>query len=166
MTAERIFALTQQLVRRHGTSDPTALAQARGIDIEFADLGSLKGLYTVFARCRYIVVNEMLPEEMQRLVIAHELGHDLFHAAFTDHTFREFSLYDMTARPEREANLFAAQLLIPDASVCEYAAEGSTAAQIAQLLAVPEPLLQLKLWDMNRRGFGFAYAVPRSDFLQ
>ncbi|MBE6854322.1 MAG: ImmA/IrrE family metallo-endopeptidase [Ruminococcus sp.] len=167
MTAERIFALTQEMIRRHSTTDPTELAQARGIDIEFADLGALKGLYTVFARCRYIVVNEQLSEQMQRLVIAHELGHDLLHAAFTNHTFREFSLYDMTAGPEREANLFAANLLLPDDVVCVYASEGRTAAQIAQMLGVPEALVQLKLCDMNRRGFGFSTVQPpRGDFLR
>lgn len=167
MTAERIHTLTQALVRHCGTADPSEIAQARGIDIEFADLGSLKGLYTVFSRCRYIVVNEKLSEQMQRLVIAHELGHDVLHAAFTNRVFREFSLYDMSAGPEREANLFAAELLLSDETVCAYVAEGYTAAQTAQLLEIPEPLLLMKLQDMNRRGYGFSVPeLPRADFLR
>src|SRR5690606_31509796 len=69
-----------------------------------------------------IGVNSLHPNVRQRYTVAHELGHFLIHAQGMDevHVDRVFSIQfrtqissEGTDRDEREANFFAAELLIP-----------------------------------------------------
>jgi Zn-dependent peptidase ImmA (M78 family) len=79
------------------------------------DLSSIKGMYAYVLRNRYIVLNNNLGEVEQRIVLAHELGHDQLHrgSCFRAFTDRSSILYE-THRREIDANYFSAQLLIPD----------------------------------------------------
>ena len=57
--------------------------------------------------------NESLNENMLRIVCAHELGHDQLHRNMAKTTpIHEFMLYDMKSKPEYEANIVAAEILM------------------------------------------------------
>ncbi|MBQ7132797.1 MAG: ImmA/IrrE family metallo-endopeptidase [Oscillospiraceae bacterium] len=167
MSTESICNLADSLCQTHKTNDPYELAQALGINVRYEDLGSLKGLYTVIDGCRFILVNSLLEPETQNVVIAHETGHDLLHRDIAENEhFQEFSLFDMTSKPEKEANIFAASLIISDDDVLEYIRYGYSTDKIAKCLRIPHALLVIKMMCMNAKGYKFNLPfVPKADFL-
>lgn len=168
LSKAHIYESAEKYIRRFGTRDPFAIAGGLGIEVLFRnDFTKLKGLYRVIQRNRFIFINENLPEQVQTLVCAHELGHDAHHRDLADDSpFREYVLYSMNTRPEYEANLFAASLLLPDNKVHEYALEGYDVVQIAAMMNTDINLMLIKMGDMNSRGYSFNTAyTPRSDFL-
>jgi len=64
---------------------------------------------------KFIVVNKKDNEKRQRFTIAHELGHYFLH--MSDQDYENTSMVSFRGRSnkhEREANLFAAELLMPE----------------------------------------------------
>lgn len=143
MSREYIQKTVESLIQKHQTRDPAEIAKALDIGIKYADIGSLKGLYTVVLDNRFIVVNQNLSAPQQRAVLAHELGHDRLHRHFIDNILQETMLYDMTSQPEYEANLFAAELLIDCAQAEQMAKDGATAEEIAINFAVENELIEI-----------------------
>ncbi|WP_326100594.1 ImmA/IrrE family metallo-endopeptidase [Paenibacillus alvei] len=79
--------------------------------MRFEDLGdSTFGMYYTKFRQRYIVINNKISEEWQRVVCAHELGHDLLHFG-VNRFFVDSHTFFLSAKQERQANIFAVQLL-------------------------------------------------------
>lgn len=156
-----------RLVDKYGTRDPFELAEAVGAEVLFTDLGSLKGMYTYIQNNRFIVISNALDEATARIVCAHELGHDQLHRALVKDSFlQETLLYNMKNRTEYEANVFAAELLLPDADVLGYAEEGLDIDTIAAVTETDVNLVALKLADLNRRGYGLNRFDYRADFLK
>lgn len=137
------------LVRRHNTRDPFVLAEKLGLQVHFSDIGTLCGFYTVILNNRFIVLNANLSEQNTKIILAHEIGHDQLHRHFTGiHTLQQTMLYDMTNRPEFEANLFVAHLLLEEDTVKALAKEGRSVSEIAQTLYTNENLISILL-DIN-----------------
>ena len=111
MSAKHLSKVGSDLVRRCGTRDPFRIAQELGIEVLFCDdFGRLKGMYRVIKRNRFIFINKDLSSRMQRIVCAHELGHDQLHRHLAKgNALQEFMLYDMATKPEYEANIVAAE---------------------------------------------------------
>ncbi len=157
MALNYIHAMAQELVDRFSTRDPFVIAEALGAHIKFVDnFVNLKGMYRVILGQRYIFLSSHLDERTRRIVCAHELGHDQLHRPLaTDSIMREFMLYDMNSRPEYEANLFAAALLLDDQSVSECASDGCDVVQTAMRLETDVNLVLIKIAQMNERGYHF-----------
>ena len=157
MAQHYIHTLAQNLIERFGTRDPFAIAEGLGVHIKIVDnFVSLKGMYRVILGERYIFLSGNLDERTQRIVCAHELGHDQLHRTLaTSSIIQEFMLYDMNSRPEYEANLFAAALLLDDESVAECARDGCDIVQTSMLLDTDINLVLIKMAQMNERGYGF-----------
>ena len=101
-----------------GAADPEALAELLGVRVRYFSLGETKGFYVVLDGIPFIAVNRDLPEPLRNIVCAHELGHHLLHRDLAEQTlFNDYDLYRMETRVEREANRFAAFLLIPGEAV-------------------------------------------------
>ena len=83
MNAEQLSKVGSDLVRRCGTRDPFQIANALGINVmdDCENLGSLKGMYCIVKRNRFIFLNKDLSPQMKRIVCAHEIGHDRLHRA-------------------------------------------------------------------------------------
>ena len=91
------------------------LQNALGINVmdDCENLGSLKGMYCIVKRNRFIFLNKDLSPQMKRIVCAHEIGHDRLHRALAKkHGLQEFVLYDMATKPEYEANIVATEILL------------------------------------------------------
>ena len=99
------FTVGEKLVKRCGSRDPFEIARQLGINVMLCEnFGSLKGMYRVIKRNRFIFLNNSLDENMLRIVCAHELGHDQLHRNMAKTTpIHEFMLYDMKSKPEYEA---------------------------------------------------------------
>lgn len=146
---------SRALIRRYGTRDPFRLAREIGVEILYADtLNRLKGMYRVIRRNRFIILNSRNPERMNRIVCAHELGHDQIHReSAKDRPFQEFVLYDMETRREYEANLFAADLLLDDREMIGYIRDGLDTVGIATATGTDINLVALKIDCLIREGY-------------
>jgi Zn-dependent peptidase ImmA (M78 family) len=164
---ENIIRKARRLVRQCETTDPFRIAREAGAEIFFRDLGKLKGMYACIKRNRYIVINQHMNAWLQKLVCAHELGHDQFHRELAANRWmHEFMLYNMNQRSEYEANVFAAELLLRDADVIELSDGGLDIEQIARSLYSDVNLVALKLGLLSQRGYRFRQFDYKSDFLK
>ena len=165
---EFIQTVANKLIKKFDTRDPFQLCQAIGVEVFYADLGSLKGMYKYLKKNRFAVINENLDPFTKTLVCAHELGHDILHQNLARKVcLQEFILYDMKSRPEYEANLFASEILLPDDIILSLARDGYDIEQISKELCTDINLIALKVSSMNTRGYRFNNTIDaRSDFLR
>lgn len=165
---EYIQTVANKLIKKFDTRDPFQLCQAIGVEVFYADLGSLKGMYKYLKKNRFAVINENLDPFTKTLVCAHELGHDILHQNLARKVcLQEFILYDMKSRPEYEANLFASEILLPDDIILNLAHDGYDVEQISKELCTDINLIALKVSSMNTRGYRFDNTIDaKSDFLR
>ena len=169
MTAKQLSEVGERLVRRCGTRDPFEIARQLGVEVLFCpDFGSMKGMYRVIQRNRFIFLNDGLTPQMQRIVCAHELGHDQLHRNLAkDGALREFMLYDMSTRPEYEANIVAAEILLDTDAVLDYVYRfGYTTEQIARAMETDINLVALKVAHLAESNRGLRPIGHRADFLK
>jgi len=124
--AENLLASHPQATKQTGAVDPRAIAKAHGIEIREAPYEeSLSGfLIHDSSGLVFIGVNSLDGEKRQRFTIAHELGHYFLHdrsQPFLDDLTGRFKVMprNEVSREgsdirEMEANLFAAELLMPE----------------------------------------------------
>lgn len=169
MSARNLSKIGSDLVRRCETRDPFSIAQQIGVEVMFCqDLASLKGMYRVIKRNRFIIINDDLNERIKRIVCAHELGHDQLHRSLAkDNALKEFMLYDMTTKPEYEANIVAAEILLDTDEVLDYIyGYGYTSEQIARAMGTDINLVALKIAHLAETGYDLRRIEHRSDFLK
>lgn len=157
-----------KLVGRFGTRDPERLAEEMGIIVMPCPFHRQKGAYKVIERNRFIFIKEDLPQVMYSIVLLHEIGHDILHRheAVRAGGFQEFNIFDMSSRRmEYEANIFAAQVALPDDEVLEYILQGYDVGQIARAMESDINLMALKVAELSHRGYSFQRQEYRSDFL-
>lgn len=79
--------------------------------------------------------------------------------------FKEFEVFNMTkSNLEYEANVFAAQLLLPDDEVKEMVYEGYDTCQIAAATGSEINLVALKVADLVMKGLPFRKQEYRNRF--
>ena len=124
-TAEHIIETVDKLVRKYHTRDPYELCQLLGIKIHYYDLQKkLKGFFYYQSRQKNIVIDHNVNGILERILVAHELGHAVLHTKIAMmHGFQEMEVFDDRSIEENEANFFAAELLLEDGKVLECLSE-------------------------------------------
>ncbi|WP_246281898.1 ImmA/IrrE family metallo-endopeptidase [Fodinicola acaciae] len=114
-----------QVLATHGVTKPAVpvdqLARAEGITVAYEDVGraDVSGMFYRQRDTAVIVVNRDHSSHRQRFTIAHEIGHarlhdsDTFLDGLATLRFRDGKSATGTDIEEREANAFAAALLMP-----------------------------------------------------
>lgn len=130
--------------RMTGSHNPVKIAKYAGIRIAIIPLGEIAGNYILIKRKRWIFVNDNIPEDspLFNVVVAHELGHALLHRK-ENCAFFKYKTLLLTSGIEREANLFAAYLLITDDMLKSY--EGYTKERFCDGTGYPKELIELRL---------------------
>lgn len=136
-----IKKLASLLIKKHSTNDPFELAERMNIVVRSKFLTSTNGYHVYLKRLHIITLNNSLSEEQQKVVLAHELGHALLHKGLSM-SFFEVNTYYSVDKYERQANIFAAELLLSDQIVKSY--EGLNLEQIARAEHVPVELVNFK----------------------
>lgn len=150
-----ISGVVNKLSRKYSTRDPYELCDALGVKIHYKDLGpKVKAFYVCESRARNIVVNSGISEVVQRILVAHELGHDRLHVEIAAlKSFQVMEPFGLAIPAEYEANLFAAEMLIDDSELLDLLYyDDRTFYSIARALYVPEALLDFKLRILKHRG--------------
>lgn len=137
----KIRRLVTYYTRLCGSRDPVAIAQFAGIGIHICPLGDIAGNYMLLKRKRWILINDSIDKDSPffRVVVAHELGHALLHRTENCAFIKRHTLL-LTSGIEREANMFAAELLIDKELIAEY----ETTEQFCRGTGYPKELLDLK----------------------
>lgn len=162
-------AAADKVVQRYGTRDPERLAQELGIIVMPRSFVAQKGAYKVIERNRFVFIKQDLPPVMRDIVLLHEIGHDMLHRrdAVSAGGFQEFNIFDMSnRRMEYEANIFAAQVSLPDDNVVEYILQGYDVGQIAKAMESDINLVALKVAELSRQGYTFRRQEFQGDFLK
>ena len=165
MRAENIKREVARLKSKYKTSDARELCEAMGIRVSRQPMGchagSCKGFFMIHSRCKIAVVNSELDDQVQRVILAHELAHGILHADSKIRTFHELSYLDDRDFMEREANIFAAEFLIDTLQ------NHTDFFSVASSLNVPPELLDFKLRLLEKSDDRFqAPYLAQSDFLR
>ena len=171
MTIEQIADAANQLKKKYNETDPDVLAKWMRILVSREPMGlydgCCKGFFVIYKRIKHITINSDLPEILQKIVLAHELGHCILHAGTSSAAFHEIILFDATDRKEYEANVFASELLLPDEAVLKVLNDDMFFFQAASVLHVPFELLDFKFRILKRRGYKVESPVTANgDFLK
>jgi Zn-dependent peptidase ImmA (M78 family) len=132
-----------QLIKKHKTNDPFEIASRINILIITEALGETLGYFNTYKRIPMIHLNETLSDYRRIFVCAHELGHRMLHPKVNTSFLRKHTLYQI-GRIEREANEFAAELLLPDDVIREFESNGMTIREAATTYGVPIEAALLK----------------------
>ena len=125
----------------YDTNSPFDIARERNIGILYEPMKTTLGFYVRYRRIQNIILNDALPEGMQRFVCAHELGHSILHADLNVPKLTSYTLFSRD-KFELQANSFAVELLLPDDLLCEY--PECSIAQIANFIGIPKEFAELK----------------------
>lgn len=151
-STERIIQKAQTTVRKAGSRNPDQITKALGIITLERDLGSTKGFYTIQKRSRFIVLHNHLEPALRDIVLLHEIGHDQLHRAEAQHVGTIDLFHTETGHMEDEANLFAAEISLPDEDILKLIYQGCNADEIAGIMESNINLVSLKVKDLVRRG--------------
>lgn len=152
-TAKHIIDTVDKLVKKYHTSDPYELCKLLGIKIHYYDLEKkLKGFFFYQSRQKNIVIDSNVNEILERILVAHELGHAILHTKIAMMKgFQEMEVLDGGSQEEDEANFFVAELLLEDEKVLEHLSEYSF-FETAKMLYVPAALLDYKFTLLQEKG--------------
>lgn len=113
--------------------DLVSVAESMGLSVEWVDLGERSGEL----RPGRALINPRRSQLTQRAALAHECGH----AAYG----HDWTAAHSKARDERQADLYAARLLIDDVELRRAIVEaGPDLRSVAKELCVPARLVQLR----------------------
>lgn len=167
LTARHARKTARDLLRRHGTGIPVdvlAIAGACGVTVRVEGLEEfVSGLLVVRGSNAVIGVNVHHHPNRRRFTVAHELGHYLLHldqtAFFLDAAptfFRQEATPSGKPYQEREANAFAAELLMPAAEVRTLMADqpidvfdDAAVKRMADRFGVSSQALVIRLTELN-----------------
>ena len=138
----RINELVELIIKKYQTRNPFEIAKKRNAIIVHAPLIDIRGFYQYFQRNNIIYINENLSDSEKIFVCAHELGHMIMHKD-TNAVYMDTKTFLNTTKCEKEANIFAAELLIPDEIILEN--WNYTTEQLSQLLGYEQALIELRL---------------------
>ncbi|MBQ8133102.1 MAG: ImmA/IrrE family metallo-endopeptidase [Clostridia bacterium] len=156
MNPDEIFLQADALVKHSGGRNTKAIAEMLGIRIYYrSDFKHLLGMYTYQWKHRMIFLNDRLDENLEQMVLAHEIGHDQRHRELAAQAgLQEFSLFSVNnSKIEHEANVFAAHLLLDSNEVYSCACRGFDIAQTASAMNTDVNLLLIKLQEMMKSGY-------------
>ena len=157
MSYAQICMAVKNIQKEYEENNPFHLCRDMNILLRQVNLGTepdaIKGFFLKNKNIQSITVNSDLPESIQQIIIAHELGHCILHSHPGVQAFHDIALFDECSILEKEANLFAAELLLNDQDVYEVLNQDTTFFTTARTFCVPAELLDFKFRIMKWKGY-------------
>lgn len=138
-----------RLARMFKSRNPFEIIKGMNVILVHYPLSGVRGFYQYFQRNNIIYLDERLPENSQKFVLAHELGHMLLHKK-SNAIFMDTRTQFCTSKYELEADQFAIELLLSDEEISEYREQNFTTEQIAHRTGYYKRLIDLKLKCSNK----------------
>lgn len=151
---DQIYKDSQKIINIYKTRNPKEILEARNVKIiPFSTNTKVLGMFKIIKRNSFVFFNPYVSSTIQNMVLAHELGHEIYHKEMVKHSeLMEYELFDIKSEMEIEANIFACHLLINENELIEDIKEGYTYNQLASLYNVNVNLMIFKLNEMHRMG--------------
>ncbi|MHB8181301.1 MAG: ImmA/IrrE family metallo-endopeptidase [Acidithiobacillus ferrivorans] len=150
---KRVIEKVNQIHADFGT-DLDQVADGLGLSVIYND--KLTGRMKEYYFGSTIVIQADLPVREKRELVAHAICHYLLHAG--NHLAMQKRIYSFGNYHEKQANVFAACLLMPMSQLSRFIAGRARLDEIAEYFEVREELvrLRLKVWanferDLNSR---------------
>lgn len=135
----RAIDKAKEIENRFGC-DPFVVAEKLGLAVLEEDLkGRLREVYFGDS----VVIRRDLLSSEKRELVAHAIGHHLLHAG--NHLSMQNRVYSFGNYHERQANVFAAYLLIPEDKLGGSLYEGIVASELAERFDVGEDLVRFRI---------------------
>ena len=166
---DEIVSKADKIVENFNSRNPYRLAKELDIEIIERDFKHQKGAYKVILNNRFVFVKRDLEPVMKNIVLLHEIGHDALHReeAIMEGGFREFNLFSkQDVLMEYEANVFAAQIALPDDEIIDYIRIGYDANQIAVSMNSDVNLVALKTQILATQGHNLKVPEHKNNFLK
>ncbi|MGG4172743.1 ImmA/IrrE family metallo-endopeptidase [Bacillus safensis] len=158
-TDKRIKHKAQHLLKEHNGNDIYKICQTLNIPILKNDLGTVRGCLQYHENTDTYLIHINSNYEWGKFGIAHELGHFFLHKDLNSFKLRNCSI-ELENKLEDQANLFAAELLLPDnlINTSPYPLNQWGIQQIAFLNDLPQfvveqKVAQLKLFNPTPQNF-------------
>ncbi len=157
-SADTVERKALEVLRRFGLADPPValepICSAEGLALCARPFAYGAGLFVNDDVFPVIVVNSRQPSTRQRFTVAHELGH-----YYLRHKRSSFAEPGGASRQERDAECFAANLLMPAAWVRRYwrtyaANPENRVSLLADLFEVSRAALKVRLKELGLNGSG------------
>lgn len=129
--------ITCGLHEKYNTCDPRVIIEALGFLIVDKPFEDIFGVMVRRGKSVVIGVSTLQPAPVRRYAYGHELGHALLHEGL-DVCFMERNQTWNDSKVERQADVFSALLLLPDALMAKY--RGYSIESAADALGVPSKL--------------------------
>ncbi len=168
MTDDFIRGRAADVIKRCGTRDPFKICTALHISIMYRDVGALGGMSIVIKRNPFILINENLSLAMRREVCAHELGHLVLHRDLLSGAalLRRCTDMRLDEKPEYEANLFAAALLIDVDELISLMRDGADVDGAARAMRLRPEFAAILLHSAEKKLHRARIEAPRANFLR
>ena len=139
---KRVIEHANRISGIHG-NDLDRIADSLGLNVVPQ---KMEGRLREFYFSGSVVINENLSNREKRELIAHAIGHHLLHAG--NHLAMQKRIYSFGNYHEKQANVFAACLLMPLEDLSGFIKNRSRIDEIANHFQVREDLvrLRLKIW--------------------
>jgi len=139
---------SERLYRSFG-SDLAKIASGLGLLVLEEDLsGRLTEVYFGDA----IVIRRDLPAPVKRELVAHAIGHHVMHSG--NHLSLQNNTYSVGNYHERQANVFAAWLLVPEDKLTERLLADRALPDLARDFGVTDELMAFRLKIRNLAAYG------------
>ena len=114
--------------------------------ILYEELEDIRGFYNKCYRQRFIHLNSRLDEKQRIFTLSHEIGHALLHPDANTPFLRGNTFFSIN-KLEREANIFACELLYPDSMLEEY--RELSVYDISKILGIDADIVKYRMDNIN-----------------
>lgn len=135
MFGNKIKRKVHHIIKKYKTRDPFELVTLLDVILLYVPLIDINGFYNYYNNTHIIYINENISKDEQRLTLAHELGHLFLHNDINVF-FLNTATFFSSQKLEREADIFASELLISDKDILRNSE--MTTKKLASLLRVAE----------------------------
>jgi len=132
------------LMKKYSTNCPYTIARELGIHILYEPLDAIMGYFSQDFQIKFIHLNQDLNEDELKFTCAHELGHAIMHPNINTHFLKRNTLFPVS-KIEREAHIFAVELLLTDELLRQYPECGLY--NLAEKIGIPRKLADLKTFS-------------------
>ncbi len=168
MTAEYIYKCALATVKVYGTRDAEKIFTMRGAEIKKEGLPGISGIISINDGVLTVYPPESTFKNMRKVCMAHMLGHLILHreelcggVCFEDSFFIKNGSHF-----EKEADIFASEMLITDEEIKNLERLGFTEGQIACALGSLRILAGCKIYSMRCRGISVCGSAFCGDFMK